>query len=340
MIVTSVSRGVVSTQKESDRFRFSYLKQTSFFYHQLSPTLKTSDLTKILTNKGLCCEVLLEHEKPQGWFIYKTKLQDDYKDFKNKKIFVVKLFHHNNMETTSIKICNEMIKARLVTQAQRLDANGILIRILSSSPALPSLLQLDFKVISDKPLQVQQLIYMNLPKQALDEEIKTGLSQRDIKQTESKSEVPLKRKREEDKDVKPTKMGLKKIKGNQSHQLPMKGTLYFNYIINGQKKFEGRVNGAVCQRMHVGDHLRLFDRFAGWGIKCEITSKHNYSTFKAMLEEKGVLQMLPQLEEKSNSLTSAQLIEAGVKIYQDFPGAQRVNDHGATAIGIKFLEKI
>jgi ASC-1-like (ASCH) protein len=124
------------------------------------------------------------------------------------------------------------------------------------------------------------------------------------------------------------------------HNLPMKGTIYFDYIMSGKKKYEGRVCGYACNSMRVGDHLKLFDRRAGWGIICEITSKDQYRGFEEMLRDKGVLPMLPQLEDASRRLSDEGLLREGVKIYQAFPGSQRVHRAGSIAIGVNFIKKI
>lgn len=125
-----------------------------------------------------------------------------------------------------------------------------------------------------------------------------------------------------------------------THRLPMKGEIYLKYIMEGIKLYEGRVHLSTCQRMRVGDRLDLKDNRAGWGIQCEITSKDVYSSFADMLREKGVLNLLPQLSEKSKYLNEEDLISEGIKIYNSFPGSQNVNRFGAVAIGVKFIRKI
>ncbi len=126
----------------------------------------------------------------------------------------------------------------------------------------------------------------------------------------------------------------------KTHFLPMRGVIYLEYIMSGKKKFEGRVNGPACESMKVGERLKLFDRKAGWGILCRIDSKDVYPSFQAMLEDKGILPMLPQLEKASEECSKSDLLQKGVKIYQAFPGADRVHKLGVVAIGIKFLEKV
>ena len=124
------------------------------------------------------------------------------------------------------------------------------------------------------------------------------------------------------------------------YSLSMKGTIYLDYIMSGKKEYEGRVCAATCQKMKVGDELKLFDRNAHWGIICTITSIDQYRGFEEMLKAKGVVQMLPQLESKAISLSREGLLREGVKIYEAFPGSHRVHEFGAVAIGVKFVEKI
>jgi ASC-1-like (ASCH) protein len=126
----------------------------------------------------------------------------------------------------------------------------------------------------------------------------------------------------------------------KEHFLPMKGEIYMQYIESGIKKFEGRIYGTACKNMHVGDNLKLFDNRAGWGIICKITSIDVYYSFKAMLEEKGILNMLPQLTAESKTLPHTTLLERGVQIYRGFPGSQRVSQVGVTAIGVEFIKRI
>lgn len=124
------------------------------------------------------------------------------------------------------------------------------------------------------------------------------------------------------------------------HYLPMKGEIFLRKIIEGVKKFEGRIYRATCKKMSVGDRLRLYDHRAGWGILCEITSLDVYKSFETMLREKGILSMLPQLEEDSKRLSSDELMKKAVSIYEAFPGSSGVNREGVVAIGVKFLEKV
>lgn len=129
-------------------------------------------------------------------------------------------------------------------------------------------------------------------------------------------------------------------KSTKMHFLPMQGAIYMEMIMSGQKKFEGRICRAVCDKLAIGHQLKFFDRKANWGIICDITSLDRYKSFKAMLLDKGVLPMLPQLKDQSTQLNHDELVKAGVAIYERFPGAQGVHQLGVMAIGVDFVKKI
>lgn len=124
------------------------------------------------------------------------------------------------------------------------------------------------------------------------------------------------------------------------HYLPMKGTIYLDYIKSGVKKFEGRVHGPMCSSMRAGDHLKLYDNKARRGIICEILSKDVYKSFEVMLRAKGVFAMLPQLKREGVQQNEEDLIRQGIKVYQGFPGSERVNTSGVAAIGVKYLKDV
>lgn len=127
------------------------------------------------------------------------------------------------------------------------------------------------------------------------------------------------------------------LPSKKMHFLSMKGSFYLENIINGEKKYEGRINTQKCRNMKVSDHLKLFDKEAGFGIICEITSLDVFDSFDEMLKKMGVLKLLTQLKEKNYS--SDELLRQGLKIYMNFPGSKRVYIQGAVAIGVKFLKK-
>ncbi len=126
----------------------------------------------------------------------------------------------------------------------------------------------------------------------------------------------------------------------QIHSLPIKGTIYLEYIKRGLKQFEGRVDEPPCSNFRVGDHLKLYDKKTKRGIICEILSKDVYQSFEEMLTAKGVLTMLPQLKSVAEQKGEEELLKQGVNIYREFPDAARVHLYGVAAIGIRYLKDL
>jgi ASC-1-like (ASCH) protein len=105
---------------------------------------------------------------------------------------------------------------------------------------------------------------------------------------------------------------------------------YLKWLADGTKTAEGRVNTPSRKKMRVGDYIFLFDDDRDQNIYGQIEFKHEYKTFKDMLLNEGVKNMLPFLESKD--------LEQGIKIYEDFPGSERVKKFGCVAIGIEVIK--
>lgn len=155
----------------------------------------------------------------------------------------------------------------------------------------------------------------------------------DIPQNEdrdSRRDLSLKKSKLDDHDNRSHKV--------KQHFLPMKGVEYLDYIKQKIKTHEGRVCRGTCSNMRVGDELTLKDKRAQKGIVCEIISWKKYDSFKSMLLENGVVNMLPQLKNFAKNATPETLLSEGIKIYEKFPGAQGVKNFGCVAIGVKYLK--
>lgn len=124
-----------------------------------------------------------------------------------------------------------------------------------------------------------------------------------------------------------------------THELSIMGEHFLHNIMAGKKKFEGRIYTEKCKSMQVGDLLKLSEKEANWAILCKISSLHPFSSFNEMLETLGVLSLLPQLEPMSHTHTHSALVSEGIKIYESFPGSERVTAFGCIAIGVTFLQK-
>ena len=126
----------------------------------------------------------------------------------------------------------------------------------------------------------------------------------------------------------------------KTHHFPMAGEIYLKMIESGEKKYEGRVNGPLCQRVKIGDRINLFDKRAKWGIVCEVTEKKVFDTFDLMLNEIGEINLLPHLKDKFNKMGKPAIRTEALRVYNSFPGSQRVNQCGCVAIGVKFLNRM
>ncbi len=108
---------------------------------------------------------------------------------------------------------------------------------------------------------------------------------------------------------------------------------YLNWLADGTKTAEGRVNTQKYREMKVDDSISFLDKKTGCYILGNIKFKHEYSSFEDMLISEGVSNMLPFLKDHE--------LSKGIAIYNAFPGASRVDKFGCVAIGIsvtKFYE--
>lgn len=102
---------------------------------------------------------------------------------------------------------------------------------------------------------------------------------------------------------------------------------YLSWLKNGEKTAEGRINSPAWKKITVGDWLMLKDSKTDEYLLGIVSFKHEYKIFKEMLLTEGVSNMLPFL--------NADALEEGIKVYESFPGAERIQTFGCVAVGIK-----
>ena len=105
---------------------------------------------------------------------------------------------------------------------------------------------------------------------------------------------------------------------------------YLKWLVDGTKTAEGRVNSPKYQRIKIGDSILFEDQSTGKFIFGTVYFKHEYKSFKEMLLNEGVTNMLPFLKNDE--------FEEAIAVYQSFPKSERVKIFGCVAIGIKVLE--
>jgi len=110
---------------------------------------------------------------------------------------------------------------------------------------------------------------------------------------------------------------------------------YLNYIINGEKISEGRLNVPDFSAMKKGDLVYFTDGEGGKAI-CSITSVGRYDSFNKMLVSEGVINMLPEIDPNTNS--SEEMLLKGTEIYRSFPGYKEgVKIYGAISFGLHYI---
>lgn len=120
---------------------------------------------------------------------------------------------------------------------------------------------------------------------------------------------------------------------NKVHRMSIINTIerpYLKWLTSGEKTAEGRINTPDRRKMQVGEYIFLFNNIIeNQNILGIISFKHEYRTFKEMLITEGVSNMLPFLKSED--------LEQAIKIYESFPGAERIQEFGCVAIGIKII---
>lgn len=101
---------------------------------------------------------------------------------------------------------------------------------------------------------------------------------------------------------------------------------FLQYIESGLKKAECRVTSPYIKKFKQGDILTLKGK--GEYVKCIITFLHFYDSFEVMLNSEGVQNLVPFVDNFNDAL----------KIYNSFPGSERVKFFGCCAIGVKCIE--
>ena len=96
-------------------------------------------------------------------------------------------------------------------------------------------------------------------------------------------------------------------------------------IVEGSKKAEGRVLSDYIKSFKIGEELLL--QASREFVVCKISYLNFYKSFEEMLNGEGFKSMIPFV----------QSFDEALRIYNSFPGANRVKVNGCCAIGIRYL---
>lgn len=102
--------------------------------------------------------------------------------------------------------------------------------------------------------------------------------------------------------------------------------IYFDAIACGRKTVEGRVNTEKYKTLQPGMRIGFCAPEGNEVVYCFIEDLRVYQTFKDMLCQEGVENMLPGVDS----------LQKAIAIYEGFPGyADAVKEFGALAIRIR-----
>jgi ASC-1-like (ASCH) protein len=100
---------------------------------------------------------------------------------------------------------------------------------------------------------------------------------------------------------------------------------WFDFIAQGKKTVEGRLNRGLFKRINVGNIIYWINK--NLKIKTIITYKKEYSSFKEMLQQEELSKVLPN---KSS-------VDDGVAVYRQYY-SQKDEEDGVVAIGLQITE--
>lgn len=95
---------------------------------------------------------------------------------------------------------------------------------------------------------------------------------------------------------------------------------YASHIINGTKTVEGRLNKGKFAEAQVGDRVLLND-----AVEFVIVEKNQYKTFREMLEQEGVENVIPNVE----------TVDEAVEVYYQFYTSDQEKEFGVISLKIE-----
>lgn len=111
-----------------------------------------------------------------------------------------------------------------------------------------------------------------------------------------------------------------------TQQMPLK-QVYLEFMLDGRKTVEGRINTGIPARVRVNDHMLFFANDTCCLVK--ITDKRSFPTFRQMLQHSGIKTCLPDFNGN---------LDAAERLYRSFPGyAEKEAKFGVLGLTVELV---
>jgi len=125
-------------------------------------------------------------------------------------------------------------------------------------------------------------------------------------------------------------LNMKKQIGGQDYEISIQNprdTPWLDWIDNGIKEYEGRLNRGIFKTMKIGDKVIWYDRRSNKRVKTEIVKLEYYKNFEEAFDELGN-KLVP-----INNAT----VEIVNGLYSKYFTKQEIEMSGVVAIGLKVI---
>ncbi len=114
-----------------------------------------------------------------------------------------------------------------------------------------------------------------------------------------------------------------------TQQMPLK-QVYLEFMLDGRKTVEGRINTGIPARVRVNDHMLFFANDTCCLVK--ITDKRSFPTFRQMLQHSGIKTCLPDFNGN---------LDAAERLYRSFPGyAEKEAKFGVLGLTVELVSNV
>jgi|GEM_PF-1893570 len=279
-----------------------YPERMAIVYKVFQQLYKEPDaaLKKIEAGDDRTCRLLYQDTTPKGVVVYKDIPNDDYKRYGSGNSIEIKVHRLLDPKRDSGKGLSTQLLQHVVSFAESRRASAVHIKL---SPSEEALLQFfgrhQFKQIREEV-------------RGGSHKVEEYVLQRLLSPVNTTPRAPAPPAAANNREGPVTRASYKDV--------TLKNP-YVNFIKQGKKTVEGRINAGMFFNVRVGDRFRFFNQAAE--VFCCVTDVKRYPSFDGMLAKEGYKQCIPE----SNSLKEA------ADIYNRIPGyAERARQSGVLAL--------